>query len=207
VTALTRTPPDSPEPGLTAYQTDLHPSPGRFALRIVLAILIPCSVIAAVVYFGRTRPDAGGEVARVSVFPIDAHIHGAVPGATGMAGAEETYHQLLVFTLVRVRNLTNAPLRIDDFWAVVNLPNGDSDRSLAASDRDFDRVFDAYPQLTPIKMDPLRRDISIPPGGSVDGLLVFNYPISQQQWATRKSFNVTVSFANAREVTLRGPQG
>jgi hypothetical protein len=56
-------------------------------------------------------------------------------------------------------------------------------------------------------MDPFRRDVTIQPGESVDGMLVFNYPMDDQQWASRKAMTVTVSFANARELTMRAPPG
>ncbi len=179
----------------------------RIGLRILLAVVIACLVIAAFVYFGRSRPTAQGEVARISVFPVHTTIRGGIAGAPGMAGQDENYDQLLVFTIVRVHNLTKEPLNIYDMVGVVTFPDGDSRRSLAASDSDFNRVFAAYPQLAPLRMDPLRRHATIAPGESTDGLLIFNYPFGRQQWDTRKAFTVTVSFANARELILRAPQG
>jgi hypothetical protein len=56
-------------------------------------------------------------------------------------------------------------------------------------------------------MDPLRRNIEIPPGQSVDGLVVFSYPLSRDQWNSRKSMQVTISFKGAKDVTLNAPQG
>jgi hypothetical protein len=56
-----------------------------------------------------------------------------------------------------------------------------------------------------MRMDPLRRNIEIAPGQSVDGLLVFSYPLSRDQWNTRKSMQVTISFKGAKDVTLNAP--
>ena len=182
-------------------------SVGRIALRILLATLLVCAVIAAYVLLGQKPPMATGDVARVSVFPVHTTIHGGAAGAPGMPGQDEVYDQLLVMAHVRVHNQSKEPISVDDAWATVTLPNGETRRSLAASDTDFQRVFAAYPQLAPIRMDPFRRDVTIQPGESVDGMLVFNYPMDDQQWASRKAMTVTVSFANARELTMRAPPG
>jgi hypothetical protein len=39
----------------------------------------------------------------------------------------------------------------------------------------------------------------------VDGLLVFSYPLSQDEWNKRKSMQVTVTFKGAKDVTLNAP--
>ncbi len=186
-------------------QIDPPRSLGRLAVRVVLAALVVCAAIAAYVLLGQKPPAAAGDVARISVFPVHTTIHGKVDGAPGMAGEDEVYDQLLVLAHVRVHNQSKEPITVDDAWATLTLPNGEMRRSLAASDTDFERVFAAYPQLAPIRMDPFRRDVTIQPGDSIDGLLVFNYPLDPAQWSNRKSMTVTVSFANARELTMRAP--
>jgi hypothetical protein len=39
----------------------------------------------------------------------------------------------------------------------------------------------------------------------VDGLVVFSYPLSREQWDARKSMQVTISFNGAKDVTLDAP--
>ncbi len=199
--------PDVDGVGPKLAQVDPPPSLARTGLRIVLAALFVSLAITAYFYFGRRTPESTGEVVRLSEFPVHTLIRGAVAGAPGMVGQDENYDQLLVFALVRLHNQSKAPLKVDDMWATIKLPNGEIRRSLAASDSDFKRVFAAYPQLSPIRIEPLRRDIAIAPGDSIDGLLVFNYPVTRAQWDTRQTMDVTISFANARELTLRAPQG
>jgi hypothetical protein len=85
------------------------------------------------------------------------------------------------------------------------MPDGNTERSLGASQVSFDKVFQAYPQLAPLRMDPLRRDAQIQPGQSVDGLVVFSYQLSKEQWEKRKSMQVTITFNGAKDVTLSAP--
>jgi hypothetical protein len=56
-------------------------------------------------------------------------------------------------------------------------------------------------------MDPLRRDAQIQPGQSLDGLVVFSYQLSREQWDKRKSMQVTITFNGAKDVTLFAPLG
>jgi hypothetical protein len=39
----------------------------------------------------------------------------------------------------------------------------------------------------------------------VDGLLVFSYPMSRDEWNARKSMQVTITFKGAKDVTLNAP--
>jgi hypothetical protein len=119
-----------------------------------------------------------------------------------MQGQDEVINQLLVFAHVRLHNPNTAPITIVDDWAVLTLPDGETRRSIGASTADFDKVFQAYPQLAPMRMDALRRDTQIQPGQSVDGMVVFSYPISRDEWEKRKAMQVTISFNGAKDVTL-----
>ena len=89
--------------------------------------------------------------------------------------------------------------------ALLSLP-GEEHRSLAANATDFNRVFVAYPQLVPLKQQPLLRDITIPAGETVEGQLIFNYPITKDQWDLRRSFDVTISFNHQKDLVLPAPQ-
>ncbi|HEY3988386.1 MAG TPA: hypothetical protein VGM02_03740 [Acidobacteriaceae bacterium] len=197
---------DNPASGdLHLAQVDEPTNYGRLALRILIALIISSLAVAIWVGFGRKTPIATGEVARIAIYPVQARITGGAAGMAGQQGQDEIINQLLVFAHVRLHNPNSAPITIEDDWAVVTLPNGETRRSLGASSADFDKLFQAYPQLAPLRMDPLRRDIQIQPGQSVDGLVVFSYPVSREEWDSRKSMQVTISFNGAKDVTLNAP--
>jgi hypothetical protein len=178
---------------------------GRLALRVLLALIISSLVVVVWIRFERKTPVATGDVARIAIYPVQARITGGNAGTPGMEGQDQIINQLLVFAHVRLHNPNTAPITIVDDWAIVTLPNGETRRSLGASTTDFNKVFQAYPQLAPLRMDPLRRDIQIQPGQSVDGLVVFSYPLSREEWDSRKSMQVTISFNGAKDVTLNAP--
>ena len=186
-------------------QVDEPTNYGRLALRVLIALVLSSLVVFIWVRFGRKTPVASGEVARIRIYPVQAKITGGSAGTPGQEGQDEIINQMLVFAHVRLHNPNTAPITIEDDWAIVTLPDGNTRRSLGASVVDFDKVFQAYPQLAPMRMDPLRRNIEIPPGQSVDGLLVFSYPLSQDEWNKRKSMQVTVTFKGAKDVTLNAP--
>ena len=187
-------------------QVDPPPSWARLALFALLALLITSAALWVYIRFEHQPPAATGEIARMAIYPVQARIQGSAAGTPGMAGQDETYNQILVLAHVQLHNENATPLTIDDDWGIVTLPDGDPRRSLGASGADFDKVFLAYPQLGPLRMDPLRRNTQIPPHQSLDGLLIFSYPLTRQQWDSRKSMAVTISFANAKELVLAAPQ-
>lgn len=195
-----------PSDGLHLSQVDEPTNFGRLALRALIALILTSLIVVIWIRFGRKTPVATGEIARVAIYPVQAKIAGGAAGTPGMQGQDEIVNQLLVFAHVRLRNPNRAPITIVDDWAVVTLPDGSTQRSLGASTADFDKVFQAYPQLAPVRMDALRRDLQIQPGQSVDGMVIFSYPISREQWDSRKSMQVTISFNGAKDVILNAPR-
>jgi hypothetical protein len=194
-----------PSNDLHLAQVDEPANYGRVALRALIALILTSLIVVIWVRFGRKTPIATGEIARISIYPVQTKITGGAAGMPGMQGQDEVINQLLVFTHIRLHNPNQAPITIVDDLAVVTLADGDTRRSVGASLADFDKVFQAYPPLAPLRMDPLRRDSQIAPGQSIDGLVVFSYPISREEWDKRKSMQVTISLNGAKDVILNAP--
>jgi hypothetical protein len=196
---------NSPSKDFHLAQVDEPANYGRIALRVLIALILSSLIVFIWVRFGRKTPVATGEIARLAIYPVQAKISGGAAGLAGQQGQDEIINQLLVFAHVRLHNPNQTPITITDDWGVVTLADGTSQRTIGASTADFDKVFQAYPQLAPLRMDPLRRDTQIQPGQSLDGLVVFSYSISREDWDKRKSMQVTVSFNGAKDVTLNAP--
>jgi hypothetical protein len=195
----------SPSNDFHFAQVDEPTNYGRVALRVLIALILSSLIVFIWVRFGRKTPVATGEIARIAIYPVQAKISGGAAGLAGQQGQDEVVNQLLVFAHVRLHNPNKAPITIIDDWGIVTMADGSLQRTIGASTADFDKVFQAYPQLAPMRMDPLRRDTQIQPGQSLDGMVVFSYPISRDDWDKRKSMQVTVSFNGAKDVTLNAP--
>lgn len=195
---------DLPEvtgPGPNLAQVD-PPHPFRSILKyIVIAAIVVTIAIGLYVYLGQKPPVASGEVLATTVYPIHTVINGGA-GDQGMQGASESNDEVLVLTKIRVRNQTDIPLFLQDILMTIKSPDGTDQENIAANDTDIARVFQAYPSLRYLKTDSIHRDITLSPGQAVEGLEIFNFPISKEQWDTLQTAKVVVSFMHQKNLEL-----
>lgn len=174
------------------------------AATVVLVVL----AIGAYVWIKHIPPVHAGKVLSIDVYPIHRELStGPVNGSKtdGLQGEPEIYDQLIVLANVRIKNQTDIPIFLHDMWGLVHLQNGEDERSLAASARDFDKVFAAYPDLKPLRKDPLPRDLTLAPGQQVDGMVIYNFPISKVQWDSRQDLEMRFSFLHQNALVLDQP--
>jgi hypothetical protein len=119
-----------------------------------------------------------------------------------MAGTSESNDQVIILTKIKIRNQTNIPLFVQDIGSAIKLPDGSEQTNVAASDKDMDRVFQAYPSLSYLRGDPIPRDITLSPGQSAEGLAIFNYPITKEQWDTLQTAKVVVQFMHQKNLEI-----
>ncbi len=175
-------------------------SGGNAWLSIGAAFVIVVLAISAYFYINDKPPVHSGEVLSLNTYPIHRELKTAA-STEGLGGQGDTYDQVLVLAEVRIRNQTNIPLFLHDMWGVVDLPD-EQERSLAASAKDFDKVFLAYPDLRPLRKEPLPRDLTLQPGQQVEGMMLFNYQISKAAWDARNGMDITVSFLHQKSLVL-----
>lgn len=176
----------------------------RALLIVLAATVIVVLIIAGYVYFGEKPPVAVGSIVKLDVVPIHSQMR-VGEGAQGVQGGLETYDQLIVLAEIQIRNQTNIPLFLHDMWATLAMANGDEQRSLGANKSDFQNAFIAYQQLAPFKQEPLQRDITLQPGQTVQGLVIFHYPITKDQWDARHGFEAVISFVHQKNLVLPWP--
>jgi len=169
------------------------------------AILVAVLAAAGVFIWLYTRPSVHtGQVLSVNIYPIHRELGtGPVHGSRteGVMGQPDIYDELIVLAEVQIKNQTNIPLFLHDMSAVVSLPDGDQ-RSLAASQRDFPKVFVAYPELKPLRKDPLPRDLTLSPGQQVEGMVIYSFAISKAQWDSRTGMDLTFDFLHQHPLVL-----
>jgi hypothetical protein len=194
-------------PGPNLAQIDPpHPFKSAFKTLLIAAVVVSIA-LGLYVYLGQKPPVAAGEVLQTTVYPVHTVINNSGGIAQeGMAGSSETYDQVLILTKIKIRNQTDIPLFLQDISSAIKLPDGSEQENVAASDRDMDRVFQAYPSLSYLRAASIPRDITLTPGQSAEGLAIFNYPLSKEQWGKLPTANVVVSFMHQKNLELPIPR-
>jgi hypothetical protein len=197
-------PPSVPNQRLALARSDTGGG-GSLLVKVLIAAIVIAIVIAAVIFFSEKPAVVSGEVTHVNAYPVHRVSNSALAAEPRAAKVENTFDQIIVIAEVRLHNQGKVPVYLSDISGVVTLPN-EQDRSFAANPGNYNRLFLAYPELSPVKSQPLLRDSTIPAGETVEGQLIFNYGITQDQWNARKSLDLTISFVHQSDLTLTAPQ-
>jgi hypothetical protein len=194
-----------PGPGPNLAQVD-PPHPFRSVLRsLIIAAVVVSIAIGLYFYLGQRPPVASGDILTMNLYPVHTLVNSG-NGADGMQGTGEYYDQLLILTKIKVTNQTDIPLFLQDIASTIKLPDGSEQTNVTASDKDMDRVFQAYPSLAYLRTDSIHRDITLNPGQSAQGLAIFNFPITKDQWNTLQTAKIVVSFLHHKNLELLLPR-
>jgi hypothetical protein len=193
-------------PGPHLAQVD-PPHPFRSALKTIVIATIAISIaIGLYVWLGERPPVARGDILTMNLYPVHTLINNGGGSDTGMPGTAEYYDQLLILAKVKVTNQTDIPLFMQDISAAIKLPDGSEQVNVTASDKDIDRVFQAYPSLAYLRAASIPRDTTLNPGQSVQGLTIFNFPINKEQWDSLQTAKVVVSFMHQKNLEIPLPR-
>jgi hypothetical protein len=189
-------------PGPNMAQVD-PPHPFKSAIKTVLIAAVVMSIaLGLYAYLGQRPPVASGEILSTTVYPVHSLTHSGGAGDSGMAGSSEYSDQVLILCKIRVRNQTDIPLFMQDVGLTIKLPDGTEQVNVSASDKDMDRVFTAYPSLAYLRAAPIQRDATLNPGQFVEGLAIFNFSITKEQWDTLQTAKVVVQFMHQKNLEL-----
>ncbi len=180
----------------------VDPPNGLRSLLVPALIVIAGLAIAAVLFahFGQTKPDASGAILRQFAYSVQID-PGVASDQPGMAGQTAEQDETILLVQARVTNVSQKPLTVFDIVSNVTL-NGSTSQSIAASPTDIDQMFQRFPNLASMRMPLLARHQVIQPGESAQGLVVFSYQWSKQQWDQHKKADVVFSFENGRSLDL-----
>ena len=148
-----------------------HQLPNIVPVLIALAVIVV--VIAAAAYLLRSKPVASGNIE--NVFAVE----------------QSTHNTSFVAINVMIHNVSDTTLYIKDIKVEIATPAGsfvDDD----ANASDYDRYISAYPDLKPVVKDPLKVETKIPPGGSLEGTVLANFPITFGDFEKRNAVTVTI---------------
>jgi hypothetical protein len=176
-----------------------------YLLWAVLAAVVVVTVGAVLFFVAIHRPPiAAGEVTQVWAHGV--HTINTPVDANGVQSAGEAFDQVLVFANLRIRNQSDQPIVLRDLLTNATFEDG-IHSSYAATAVDFDRIFIAYPDLKGLHGKPLLRETVIPPGQTLDGMVVSSFHVSQQQWAAHKDLSFTIQLKFHPDLVLlpKGP--
>jgi hypothetical protein len=165
---------------------------------IIAAVLVTI-VIAVYVIAGQKPPAATGEIVRVWVHP--RHVETSGLDANGAPMPKEAFDQIIVFVQVKLHNQSQQPLFMHSVMTNATLDDG-IHTSYAAMTAEFERVFQAYPELAALHGTPLSPETTIAPGETREGMIVSAFRVTKQQWDARKDLNFAFTFGYQPKLVL-----
>jgi hypothetical protein len=168
---------------------------------IVAAIVISIAVVGYAMVT-REMPAATGQVIRTTVHFVHHEAGGL--DAAGNPMPKEAFDQVLVFSHIQVHNQSKNPLFMRQVMTNAKLDDG-IHTSYAAVPRDYERLFQANPDLAALHATPLPTDATIPPGQTVEGDVVAAFRLTQEQWNANKGINYGVSLQYQPDLILPAP--
>jgi hypothetical protein len=149
---------------------------------IVVVIVLAC-IVGLFAWIFRAKPAGSGAI--TGVYAVE------VPNQ----------NSVLVEVQVQLKDVSQKPLWVRDVKATVKTPQGEySDE--AASQADFQRYFQAFPELAQHKMAPLAPETKISPGGQTEGMVIVSFPVTKEQFEQRQSLSVTIQPYDQRSVMI-----
>ncbi len=141
---------------------------------VIIALVAVAIVVGAVAWFARAKPGAKGSIDDIAAVQMDPN-------------------SVMVAVQVSLANTTDKSFWVRQVEARLQTSDGKEYSDTAASAADFERYFQAFPDLRQhASAAPLTRDIKIAPGGSIRGSVIFSFPVAKDAFDQRKSLSVVV---------------
>jgi hypothetical protein len=164
-----------------------------------IATVLVTLAVAIYVMAGTKPPAVTGEVEHVWAHPLHTETSGF--DAAGVAVAKEGFDQVLVLARVKLHNQSDKPVFLHEIMTNAKLDDG-IHTSYAAIPIDYERVFQAYPELASLHGNGLSNSTTIDPGQTVEGTIVSSFHLGKDQWEARKDLNFTLGFQYLPNLTL-----
>lgn len=110
-------------------------------------------------------------------------------------------NSVLVAINVSLTNVAEKPLYIHTVKAGLETDKGKWSDD-AASIADFERYFQAFPDLRTHAIEPLKPETKIATGGEAKGTVIVSFPVTKEEFDGRKSLSVTVEPYDQRPITI-----
>lgn len=109
---------------------------------------------------------------------------------------------VLCTVLVSVRNDFERSIFIKDMKGTLTTADGKTYDDTPASEVDYERYFQAFPDLRAHALSALKPETKIVPGQQATGTLVFGFPVTKAQFDARKNLEITVTPYDRRAIVI-----
>lgn len=152
---------------------------------VLIALVVLAVVVAAFVYGTRYKKLTGGEVQQV--YAVE------VPNQSSVLAAVQ----------VNLKNIgTEKPLWVHGISADLTTADGKQFHDTAASAVDFNRYFQAFPDLKQHSTAALEANTKVPIGAQQQGTVIFGFPVDKAAFDGRKSLEVTIEIYDEKPLKL-----
>ena len=163
-----------PGVGVSVAQDMAAPERKLPPANIVLIALAGLAVVLAIYGFvGRAKPQGAGSVDNLAVVEIP------------------NQNAVLVAATITLHNSGEKPLWIHTIQGKLKMPDNEYSDD-AASAVDFDRYYQAFPQLKQGARAALMPETKILPGNEASGTVIVSFPVTLDAFNQRKSFGISV---------------
>ena len=181
---------------------DLTRGTSHIVWATLVAVVVVSLAMWAYAVATREAPVASGTVTSATVHFV--HHESSGLDAAGNPMPKEEFDQTLVFTHMQLHNQGKNPLFVRQVMTNIRLADG-VHTAYAAIPSDYERFFQATPQLAALHGKPLPMQATIPPGGTMEGDFVAAFRITRADWDARKAMDYTVSYQYQPDLGLPGP--
>jgi len=151
---------------------------------VIIAMVLLAVAIGAAAYFLRPTPVASGSIDQA--FAVN------VPG-----------QDLALATVqLSLTNISKKPLFLKNVKITIRTGKGEFSDDFG-SVSDFERYFQAFPELRQHSIAGLARESRIAPGGQISGSVVVSFPVSKESFDDRQGMTATVSYYDQRPVEIK----
>lgn len=177
----------------------------RLTVLLILAVCIAFGCVWAWVFFAQKPRVADGTITSIVAVPLHSELNQGGGPDEGYGGGVQKTDEMLVWVHFKMKNLTeDVPLYETAQQATLTSLEGQEQYADAQNGIEVAKAR----MLTNIQQVPgnlVPTVLTLPPGKSTDGLALFVFPITKQQWDRRRQFSVKVSFQWQRDLAMKDP--
>lgn len=151
---------------------------------VVIALVLIAIILGAIAVAFRSRPVATGSIDEA--YAVD----------------NTAQHTVMASVQITLKNTSKKPITLGN--AIITLHTDRNDFSdEAAAVTDYDRYYQAYPELKAHSIEGLARGTRLQPGSQISGSILVSLPVTKQQFDTRRAITASVKFDGFPPLELR----